>query len=1408
MQKHRRFLGLAIALLVVVGLFAVLRPDRLLAVGTGKANNPYQISTCTDLQNIANDLSVNSYYIVTNDIDCSATTGWNGGKGFMPIGLSLNTAETFDGTLDGQGHTISGLYINNSDLSDYVGMFQGVGPQAHILNLNLTSATIISSGNITGGIAGSANAATFSRVQFQGTIAATCNNDIVVGGLVGYSINNTKIIMSSSEGSITQTGVGDACKDLNRYQAGGLVGITTDTTLQDSYADLDITADGSALFSNYIRYLGGLIGYNMSNTTITRSYAAGNLTITGLADSPLSYGVGGIAGAESNSIAISNSFVATPITVPGTCSVSCGFGSKTTGAMVGYTESNISYTASYYDEIASGVASCDNTLSTDCTAVNTIGTPNASYFKNNATNSPLDSWNFTDIWQYTPAALPSFRNPVSNPGPPTNLGGTINSTIAINLNWSAPTSTGSSAIHQYHINYRKVGDTAWVQIATNSDTTNYTIGNLLASTQYEFVVVSQNNDGYFSDPSSPILLTTATPGFHLIRTCTELQAMHDNYNDNYELAQNIDCSATIGWNGGAGFRPVGDILTNELFTGVFAGNNYTISDLYMDQTNSATLSSGLFAGTLGAIIQDVRFNSPHIRGGVYGGTVTGYSGGTTFRNIHVENGLLDGNIAVVGGLVGYNLVSVSGVDEHNEFVGIINIQPGTYPPEAGNDLPESSYYVGGLYGVVGTNTVGTTYSIRNSFAQVDIIDAWNAAYIGGLIGLTPVGSQSHLDISNSYAAGSYTETDPAWTTQAYGGILGVASSDVNATVTINHSFSRMLADTPAEAVGGIVGFDATDTGPGYTPIALAGTFFDADLALTTSCISNTAASCTALSGQPNYFFNTSTNPPLDQWDFTNIWITTSTLPIFGTNVTQAVTTIPPERINPVQPTKAPTPYVGASTPSPSPSPDSSDPARTSTPSLPSVAPIPIPDTANPGIIEQLKDLLGKVPESVLVSFPYILFALLLIGAGVMLLEMLHQSSRLKAINLLLAAQKNIAEERDTFWHLAANYLRAPVTLLMGGADVLMMQQPVPAAATKINALATTIQTNVAGIMQKIEQSKSLQDISWPTLQPGRNVLRQARFWLPLAIVAVLTGLANYVASNFRNLQLSVINYGVQVMVFVLVSIILYWSFNALGLARRKRQQAEEVLAQQTTSLDQARGELIVKTADLLGGDVAALELQLAQIAPEAKGRSALHSGAVRLRRIIDSFQLLISAQTNTLQTLSPANVTTSLQATVHTALSSLQREINAKGIKVQLTGLEQLMVPGSSKLTQQIIGSVLANAVAFSPAQKTIMVSAKSSPQGAQLLIQDQGAGIGKDQLSHLFRPFTKADGYDALQMDHDGLGMNLYLDKLIMDYLGGTISVSSKVGHGTAVTITWPHTTALTHTGSIQPGFVTQPQA
>lgn len=99
--------------------------------------------------------------------------------------------------------------------------------------------------------------------------------------------------------------------------------------------------------------------------------------------------------------------------------------------------------------------------------------------------------------------------------------------------------------------------------------------------------------------------------------------------------------------------------------------------------------------------------------------------------------------------------------------------------------------------------------------------------------------------------------------------------------------------------------------------------------------------------------------------------------------------------------------------------------------------------------------------------------------------------------------------------------------------------------------------------------------------------------------------------------------------------------------------------------------------------------------------------------------------------------------------------------------------------------SLVDNAIAYSPDGSTVQVNASTSATESTLTVTDHGNGIQPGKLKILFQPFLKLEGAEAF--NHEGMGFSLYLDKLIMTYLGGSIAMDSAPGKGTTVTLHLP---------------------
>ncbi|MEO1853798.1 GLUG motif-containing protein [Chromohalobacter sp.] len=140
--------------------------------------------------------------------------------------------------------------------------------------------------------------------------------------------------------------------------------------------------------------------------------------------------------------------------------------------------------------------------------------------------------------------------------------------------------------------------------------------------------------------------------YTLIQNVDDLQAMSDGLGDHYAaLGQDIDASATSGWNGGEGFEPIGDGLGNS-YIGTFDGLGHTINGLTIDRDSRY---QGLFGRTNGATIRNIGLEGGSVDGQEYVGGLIGFNYGSTISNSYATGDVTGSDD--VGGLVGHNQVS-------------------------------------------------------------------------------------------------------------------------------------------------------------------------------------------------------------------------------------------------------------------------------------------------------------------------------------------------------------------------------------------------------------------------------------------------------------------------------------------------------------------------------------------------------------------------------------------------------------------------------------------------------------------------------------------------------------------------------------------------------------------------------
>lgn len=308
-----------------------------IAGGTGSVGDPYLIPDIYSLQGLNSSVFSGANFELPNDINAATTSGWDSGRGLVPL-------QNLEGTFDGAGFAITDLNITPFDDggSSPAALFRSIGNAGTVTDLFIEGATNIS--GTSAGILAVTNAGTIRNSGVSGTVtsegsragglvarnfgtiedsfadvAVTLNanfdlgfeEDLAAGGFVGANFGT--INRSHSVGAVTFNGSISSYT----YAAGGFVGQSLSGTINDSYAQGAVSVVNTGAASNGID-AGGFAGTNFAG--INRSYSTGSVTAAG----PGTINAGGFVGFDDSSSGASTNFWDTDTSGQGTSALGTG----------------------------------------------------------------------------------------------------------------------------------------------------------------------------------------------------------------------------------------------------------------------------------------------------------------------------------------------------------------------------------------------------------------------------------------------------------------------------------------------------------------------------------------------------------------------------------------------------------------------------------------------------------------------------------------------------------------------------------------------------------------------------------------------------------------------------------------------------------------------------------------------------------------------------------------------------------------------------------------------------------------------------------------------------------------------------------------------------------------------------
>jgi len=126
--------------------------------------------------------------------------------------------------------------------------------------------------------------------------------------------------------------------------------------------------------------------------------------------------------------------------------------------------------------------------------------------------------------------------------------------------------------------------------------------------------------------------------------------------------------------------------------------------------------------------------------------------------------------------------------------------------------------------------------------------------------------------------------------------------------------------------------------------------------------------------------------------------------------------------------------------------------------------------------------------------------------------------------------------------------------------------------------------------------------------------------------------------------------------------------------------------------------------------------------------------------------------------------------------------LDTQRIRVEMPEESPLVSADPDRL-ERVFTNLLSNALKYSPPETEVVVTAEIQHGEVTVSVTDSGAGIAREELSHLFERFYRAKGTRKAE----GLGLGLYITKMLVEAMGGRIWVESEVGKGSTFSFALP---------------------
>ncbi len=304
----------------------------------------------------------------------------------------------------------------------------------------------------------------------------------------------------------------------------------------------------------------------------------------------------------------------------------------------------------------------------------------------------------------------------------------------------------------------------------------------------------------------------------------------------------------------------------------------------------------------------------------------------------------------------------------------------------------------------------------------------------------------------------------------------------------------------------------------------------------------------------------------------------------------------------------------------------------------------------------------------------------------------------------------------------------------------------------------------------------------------------ARRLLPaVVIVPFLLGMATLAGQRARLYDAP---FGVSLLVVVsiatLTALIWWnaWALHGVDLARRAAEDAVRRSEREAERANHAKSEFLSRMSHELRTPLNAI-LGFAQLLEmdrlTGEQRDNVHQILTGGKHLLDLINEVLDLARIEAGRLSVSVEPVAVQEVVQESLDLIVPLGVEKGVRFEGSprGAPDWHVLADRQRLKQVLLNLLANAVKYNRSGGAVTLAYAVTAVGRlRVEVRDTGPGIPAEKLGHVFTPFERLG---AERSGVEGTGLGLALSKRLVEAMGGTVGVDSRVGHGSTFWVEFP---------------------